>query len=346
MMTHKKRRIFFLISAGLFLLVSIAVLFYSQGYWLDRNYNITRKGGLFISLPIADSEIYVNMKKKKATGMLNQDLLMPNINPGEYAVLIAKEGYWPWAKTLEAKPGMVTEARAIMIKENPTGNLLLKGKFSRIWSSTSEKIIGLEEEKNGIYKLTLYMPENNTFLTPANPASAYLLSFKEEITNVIFENNGISFKSEKGFIEADFDYSKNTVSAKRVDTLPEKSDFEKIAKRGQQKIYWEPQTNEVFVEWLKKDSTPPQFICQENCDSPIKIFQSFLEVRNVDFFPGRNDVATIAVGNGIYALEVDGRGGRLIYPIYKGKEPNFALLSGEKNVYILDDGSLFKISLD
>ncbi|MDD5032652.1 MAG: hypothetical protein PHC85_00830 [Candidatus Pacebacteria bacterium] len=313
---------------------------------LDKNYKITRKGGLYINTPIENSDIYINLKKEKTTSFLNRDLLMSNIEPKKYSILIAKEGYWPWAKTIEVKPGMVIEARAIMVKENPQGEFILKGKFSRIWSSPSEKIIALKEEKNGVFDLLFYLPENNVFLTPLNSSSKYLLSFKKEISGVSFENGSVSFKTEKGNIKADFDFSKNSVSATQTDVLPEKSDYEKTARRGQEKISWNPETNEVFVEWLEKNSTPPQYICEEKCESPIKIFKSFLKLRNADFFPGRPDVATIAVGNGIYALEIDGRGGRLIYPLYKGKEPDFALLGSEKNVYIIDDGSLIKISLE
>ena len=54
----------------------------------------------------------------------------------------------------------------------------------------------------------------------------------------------------------------------------------------------------------------------------------------------------MAVGNGIYAIEIDGRSGRLAYPIYKGKDPTFELLSGEKSIYVLDDESLIKIFLE
>jgi len=100
------------------------------------------------------------------------------------------------------------------------------------------------------------------------------------------------------------------------------------------------------VDWLEENGAPPYYICDENCDSlPLQIFQSKFTIQNIEFFPQRKDVIIIAVGNGVYALEIDGRGGRLIYPIYKGKKPTFGLSNSTNYIYILDDSSLLKMYL-
>jgi hypothetical protein len=329
-----------------FLVIAAVVLLYSQGYSLDRNFNFSQKGGLYISAQMPNSDIFVNNKKKKATGMLNSGLFLSNLKTGKYSILVAKENFWPWAKTLEVKKGFVTEARAIMVPQNPSGEILFKGKFSNIWSSPHHELLVLKEQKNSIYHLTFYMPKKNTFLTADSAFTENLLSFKGNISDFVWENDYVVFKSDKGLVKADFYFTNDTVAASYFSgSLKEFSDFERYSKRKDEKIWWNPKTNEIFVDWLKKDSLPPYYICEEICELPLLVFKGGSVIKNVDFFPKRKDVIIVAIGNGIYALEIDGRGGRLIYPIYKGKDPTFAQPRNGDSVYIMDDGALIKISL-
>lgn len=78
---------------------------------------------------------------------------------------------------------------------------------------------------------------------------------------------------------------------------------------------------------------------------PVLVFRSKFPIINIDFFPGRRDVIIAALSNGIYALELDRRGGQNLQPIYKGKNPDFAAFPGQKKVYILDDGNLISVEL-
>jgi hypothetical protein len=345
MMTRKKRRILLLFSSIAFFLAAAAIISYSQGYSLDNKLRLTRKGGLYISAPLSGSDIFVNNKKERTTGMLNSGLFLGNLKGGEYALLVAKEGFWPWAKTIEVEPGKVSEARAIMLPKNPEGKMLFKGKLSNVWASSHNKVLALKEEKNGFFQLSFYLPEENTYLNSANALTEKLLIFNTDVNHLSWQKNSLTFKTEKGAIRADLDLDNKTVNASYAEgPLEEISDYEKYTRRGDEKIWWNPQTHEVFINWLS-DAPPPYYICSStNCKLPIKIFQSQFAVKNIDFFPQRKDAILVAVGNGVYALEVDGRGGRLIYPIYKGKEPTFASF-GSNAIYILDEGALLSVQI-
>lgn len=68
-------------------------------------------------------------------------------------------------------------------------------------------------------------------------------------------------------------------------------------------------------------------------------------IRAAAFYP-RREAAIVAYSNGVYLVELDGRGGHILAPIYKGKEPSFVLPdSGGELLYILDDGILFRVKL-
>ena len=68
-------------------------------------------------------------------------------------------------------------------------------------------------------------------------------------------------------------------------------------------------------------------------------------VRSATFYP-RREAAIVAFTNGVYLLELDGRDGHILAPIYKGKEPSFVLPESDGEIlYILDDGILFSVKL-
>lgn len=97
--------------------------------------------------------------------------------------------------------------------------------------------------------------------------------------------------------------------------------------------------NEITGEWASDDSLPYFF----ERPGEASVFKSRIAIRGIGFYPGRRDVILVAVENGIFALELDGRGTRNFQPIYKGKSPTFAVLGNL--IYILDDGRLFEVKL-
>jgi hypothetical protein len=341
----KKRRILFYICLVCFVVLSSAVFLYSQGYAFDKGFSLSRRGGLYILAPFPDAEFFVNNKKEKATGISNNAIFIPNLRVGEYSVLVAKEGYWPWAKTLEVKEGHVAEARAFGVLEDPEGERIFKGKFVNIWGSPEQDIMMIQEQKNDDIILTFYMPGKGTFLFTDSAFSTNVLSSVENVSNILWGDNSLTFKKNGRFVRVEFNLSQNSLSADYISPpFTETLDNEKIGPKKEQKIWWNEQTNEVFIDWLDISSVPPYYICEtEDCELPVRIFNTRFEIKNIDFFPKRNDVIIMAVGVGIYALEIDGRSGRLIYPIYKGGNPTFTLVEDE--VFVLDNGSLMKIYL-
>ncbi|MBU1179155.1 hypothetical protein KKB69_02380 [Patescibacteria group bacterium] len=352
-MALKTRKTILALCVLAFFAITIVTLLYGQGYSLDNNFRISQRGGLYVSLPFDGAEIFVNNKKENASGMLSKGLFMSNLKTGEYSILVAKENFWPWIKKLEVKQGLVTESMAILIPKNPQGGILFKGKFTKIWASPDQNLLVLKEERGDDFQLTFYLPGKNTFLTTDNSLAKQLLSFKKGISNIIWSKNSFVFKSEKGTIEAKFNLAEEIVSASYfTENLPQVSDFEKFDKKKNEKIWWDDANNEIFADWLKKDALPPYYICPpqradgQSCQLPALIFKSNFRIKNIEFFPDRKDIIIMAAGNGIYVVEMDGRSERLVYPIYKGKDPTFAISTEKNFIYAIDDGALIKMSLE
>ena len=114
-MTYKTRTLAFWLSILLFLVISPPVLFYATGWRLTPGFNIERTGGLFIAVPESGSKVYLNNELRSETGFFSSGVLLQNLTPHNYSVLVAKDGFWPWTKTLPVKGSEVVEGRALMI---------------------------------------------------------------------------------------------------------------------------------------------------------------------------------------------------------------------------------------
>lgn len=351
-MTLRKRRIILLLSFLAFALIAPALLLYAHGYRLTDDFQIAKTGGLYISSPAAGSEIYVKDSLEKKTNILQAGLFLQDLASGTYPVLVVKEGFWPWSKNLKVRAGMVTEARAFLIPQNPEGKFIIKGPFTAMRSSPYDKIILLEETKNDFKRVNFYLPDTNTFLTEASSSTAKLLSFKNGVEKISWQEGGILLTEAKTgkIISAKFNLDDQVVSASpgQGDASSANGEREKFTPSKNERLWWNEGNNQIWVEWLGDKDSIPYYLCDEKpCPETKYLIPNFNgEIKNADFFPGRKDLIIAASGNGVFALELDGRGGRASQPIYKGKNPTFAVFPAGKKIYVLDDGNLSVINLD
>lgn len=116
---------------------------------------------------------------------------------------------------------------------------------------------------------------------------------------------------------------------------------EKLTNHDRQKLIWDTEENNIWVEWLNGEKSRPYYME----DSESLVLHSLYKIRNVDFYPGRRDVVIFAVQNSVFAIEVDSRGGQTLQPIYKGKEPNFTTYKNDMAIYVKEGEVLMKINL-
>jgi hypothetical protein len=116
-MTKRFRRFIFLVFTVFFIITSIIIASYAQGYRFDFNsWKIVKTGGIFIKTSITDVKIYIDDKYIESTGgILNYSSLVSGLTPKYYNAFIYKEGYYPWNKSIEVKDGMVTEMKNILL---------------------------------------------------------------------------------------------------------------------------------------------------------------------------------------------------------------------------------------
>lgn len=339
---------FFFSIAG-FLIITPPVLLYTTGYRLADGWSLVKTGGIYVFSPFSGSEIFINNDLKKQTNLLQSGIFVQNLKSGVYSALVVKENYWPWQKNLKIEPQLVTEARAFLIPLSPEGKTLLRGHFVSVFASPFDELLILEEQKDKTRKIVFYLPDSEEFLTNGSISTNQILSSSKEINEVYFEENQIALLSlsNNSFIKTEFDFKNKMIRASSALTpkdFPAETEisrrFVKFDKQKKIKI-WLEKDDEIWVEWLEKNSPLPFYLSAEK----EMIIKTKTPVKNIDFFPSRKDVLIFAAENGVFALEIDGRGGRNMQPIYKGRNPTFSVGSSKKIIYILDDGALSKIEL-
>lgn len=253
-MAKKTRKILFWSLFSVFIVLATVVPIYQAGYRIDKNFNITQIGGVFIALSESGNQIYLDGELKKENGYFSASLFINGLRPKTYSVLVAKDGYWPWTKKLEVKENTVTETKPFLMRKNTEGKPIEK----------NEEIIGAF----------------------SNLASSTIM------TKTDYKNN-VEIRKEGG---------------------------------------------KIIARWKKGLPLPYYFSNEEQI-----IFQTTNEIKNFEFFPRRSDLIILALRNGIFALEIDGRGLRNFQPIYKGFDPNFAFIGNK--LYIRDQKTIFEVKL-
>ena len=102
--------------------------------------------------------------------------------------------------------------------------------------------------------------------------------------------------------------------------------------------------NKIIAEWMGSEERTPEYFCrEEKCNLILEVLQTKTDVKNIDFYPVRDDAIILSVSDAVYAAEIDNRQYQNFYPIYKGKNPDFRIDGG--TVYIKDGEYIVSVEL-
>ncbi len=138
-MTLRKRRIYFYVLSGLFILIIPPIILYTSGYRLGPGFAIVETGGMYIYAPEPGSIIYIDGKERHETSLLSRDWFVQDVTPGTYTVLIAKDKFWPWIKEVVVRERQVAEAIAFLIPREPDIEIIPKTIEENIGTATTTK---------------------------------------------------------------------------------------------------------------------------------------------------------------------------------------------------------------
>lgn len=215
----------------IFITVTPLISLYAAGYTLSNGFGIQKTGILIIDSEPNNASIYVDNKIQqkffskilnKKEGYIETPAKIKNLKPGKYSVRITHDGYWPWEKELEVKPGQTTFAENITLFKNDLPLMMLHGKLNDISLSPNQKFLIATQEEN-TYLLNLENDSVETISTGTKP----------DISNCAW-----SPKSKKVLINNQLCDTGNSDEKKSLsDLLGEKAENIKWDTKNENKLY-------------------------------------------------------------------------------------------------------------
>ena len=113
---------------ALFLVLSPWIVLYSMGYKIDfEKMEIIATGGIYIRTSPQASEVIIDTRTPEKPKMFSDSVFVLDLIPKEHSVLIKKEGYFDYQKTIEVKEKEVTKLENIVLfKKNLGIDILLR----------------------------------------------------------------------------------------------------------------------------------------------------------------------------------------------------------------------------
>lgn len=113
--SRSKRWLFFFLFTGVFVVAIPIVILYAMGYSIDDTFSLTKRGGIYMYIAEPNTEVYVEDEHKRTTGIFQKEILMKDLKPDTYLVVVSNEKFQPWAKFLTVTPQEVVSAFPLLI---------------------------------------------------------------------------------------------------------------------------------------------------------------------------------------------------------------------------------------
>jgi len=176
-MTKKTKTTLFFSLVAIFIIIAPLLILYSQGYRFDfQKGKIIRTGGLFLKISPSGSNVYIDHRLTKKTNFVFDSVFLNNLLPKKYHILVKKDGYYSWNKTLEIEEAKVTEAKNIVLFKKDITPSLVAENIDDFFVSPSKKDIILKKKTENGWELYLFNLENQNKELLLKSSDFYLFS--------------------------------------------------------------------------------------------------------------------------------------------------------------------------
>jgi len=206
-----RRRILYCLFFLIFFITAPIVILVAEGY----HYNFAKRrlektGVLFLESKPTKAEIYLNQKLQND----KTEARIKNLLPGNYEVMIKKESYQDWKKTLIIRPGETTFAQYIrLFKQTPEIKNILSCKITAL-SQTEKQLAAVAYEENKINKVALINLETDAIVPLVE------LNFKPSTITISPRQSYIFISDSKQNLVIDLKnnklYDLNKITAKKI----------------------------------------------------------------------------------------------------------------------------------
>lgn len=115
-MSKQVRFIILVVCVALFFIITPCIIGYSLGYRIDfEQKKIVATGGIYLRVWPNPAEVYIDSKPTMKTSVITNSAFTQDLLPKNHVVLIQKNGYFDYQKTLPVKEKEVTKLEHVLL---------------------------------------------------------------------------------------------------------------------------------------------------------------------------------------------------------------------------------------
>jgi hypothetical protein len=114
-MTRNRKRIYLLGLFAIFIVVIPVLILYSSGYRLDSRFRLVKTGGIYLVNNESDIIVRLDQKTVKKAGMFDKNILIRELTPRTYYMVVEKAGYRKWKKRINVEEQKVQICYPLLI---------------------------------------------------------------------------------------------------------------------------------------------------------------------------------------------------------------------------------------
>ena len=347
-MTKRTRFIILALCVVLFFIVAPYIIIYSLGYRIDfEQKKLVITGGINVKALPQGVDVIIDSKISNRISFLSPAVFVQNLLPKQHSILIKKDGYFDYKKTLEVKGKEVARLeRVILFKKEIPFEILTDTTNSPFSKKDPQQLFIIKN--NNLYKNS---PEESVAILKK------LLAFEISGNNIIWLGlNGLLYSSSQDGkatdklsqmplkINEDSSYKFTIIyqniflrennmlllfnqKTKIFESFYSLIKDLKISPDGQKILYYND--NEILYSYL-------------NSDNPEKIFLNRFSEKIKDCFWLNDNYLIFSLGEKIIISEIDNRGNinMIILPQTLSLTDKISFSQEDKKLYILTENNL------
>lgn len=215
-MTIFHRRILYLFFIILFIITAPVIVYYALGYRYDFKKGVLEQTGvLFLETQPRSASVYLNGVLQKKTTPLRFNNLLPN----DYEIILTKDGYQDWRRTVAVYPKQTTFIYDItLFKKNILLKDLMTGDFKNATLSPNKKSVAailIDNENKNADRIIVYDlndRKNSVLGEVAKNAAKSSIAWSADSRRFVLENPPHQAFIINGAIQAIFSYTESNAT--------------------------------------------------------------------------------------------------------------------------------------
>lgn len=196
----KNKKIYYQVAFAIGALVVLVSIF---SYEITGGLSIGKTGQLALTIPIPETNIFIDQSKKIVTEKENE-VLEISLSPKEHTIIVSHEDFYPWKKEIRISKDEKINLSPIFVYRNPSGNIITKNdpEYSKILNDIISNVTPQKNSpKKSLDGLVSVWAEDDKIMSKKDGDIKEVVKFQTPIRNLDFykdRNDVVMFSSGNG----------------------------------------------------------------------------------------------------------------------------------------------------